>query len=175
MLHVPVSGLCKIWGYQEEKFMTAFDESKQKLESLKTVRADLERELLKEINDEDPHPSRIVALRKQLDENAVYQYAERARILRLQKQEHLADRDAALSEREQLEQELREAAKEYVIASDIANEKRIAYETIQVKLFGNTSRLDNNRENIGLKQKQLGEHIGRWRQDALLVEGPCDL
>jgi len=155
--------------------MEALQQAKLKLESLISVRADLERELLKEINDEDPHPSRIVALRKQIDENAIYQYAQRSRILRLQKQEHIDDRAAALTEREQLEQELLEAAKQYVIASDIANEKRIAYETIQVKLFSNTSRLDTDREEIGLAQKQLGEHIGKWRQDALLVEGPCDL
>jgi len=155
--------------------MTTLDQAKQKLDQLIQARADLERELEKEINDEDPQPSRIVALRKQIDENAIYQYAQRSRIMRLEKREHVNDREAALTEREQLEQELREAAKQYVIASDIANEKRIAYETIQVRLFSNTSRLDNDRESIGLKQKQLGEHIGRWRQDALMVEGPCDL
>ena len=158
--------------------MTTLDQAKQKIESLKTARADLERELEKEINDEDPNPSRIVALRKQIDENAVYQYAQRSRIMRLEKQEHMIDREQAFDERAELEELLNVAAKEYDQALAIAEQARIKYQTIGLQLGSLDSRIENDRQAIGDYTKRLGEHLANWKRDSMIDqlagESVCD-
>lgn len=158
--------------------MRTLDEAKQKLDQLTQSRADLERELESEINDEDPNPSRIVALRKQIDENAVYQYAQRSRIMRLEKQEHMIDREQAFDERAELEQLLNVAAKEYDQALAIAEQARIKYQTIGLQLGSLDSRIETDRQAIGDYTKRLGQHIANWKTqslvDQLAGDSVCD-
>jgi hypothetical protein len=148
--------------------MTNLDEAKAKLESLKSARADLESELDKEINDEDPHPSRIVALRKQIDENSIFIYAQKSRIMRLQKQEHMNDRDAALTEREQLEQRYEALARNVELAQKHLQDCWEAWQAIGVQIFALDSRAENDRQAIGDYTKRLGQHIANWKRDSMI-------
>ena len=156
--------------------MTELEQAREKLSALADKRTALERQLDEAIND--ANPDAVINARKLLEENSIYQYAQRARIMRLEKTVGARDREEALTIKDELEAELREATKQYSDALAVADEKRIAMQTLQVKLFSNASRLENDREAINEKQKQLGEHMGRWRTDAMLPpphEQACDL
>ena len=150
-------------------------EARIELSNLQDQHADLQRRLELAIEHEDVDPSVLMNFKKELQMNATKQYVARARIMRLEKQEHVNDREAALSERVRLEEDLKVAAKELADALKIADDKAVEYQRISMQLGILDNRVDSNRVEIGLKQKQLGEQIARWRQDALLVEGPCDL
>jgi|SRR6185369_1842366 len=148
--------------------MTALDEAKQKLDQLTQARADLELELEKEINDPDPDPSRIITLKKQIDESRVYSYAFRSRIMRLSKEERVNDREQAFDERAELEQLLNIAAKEYDQALAIAEQARMKYQTIGLQLGSLDSRIENDRQAIGDYTKRLGEHMANWKRDSMI-------
>jgi len=158
--------------------MDALNEAKQKLDHLKSARADLERELEKAVNDEDPNPSRIIALRKQLDENSVYTYAQRSRILRIEKQSHVEDRAAALTEREQLVQRHEALARQVELAQKHLQETWEAWQAIGVQIFALDSRAENDRQAIGDYTKRLGEHMANWKRDSMIdqlaAESVCD-
>jgi|SRR5215213_4514386 len=147
--------------------MTTIDEAKQKLDQLTQSRADLEKELEKAINDPDPDPSRIIALKKQIDESRVYSYAFRSRIMRLSKEEHVNDREQAIDERTELEEQLQQAAKEYDQALAIAEQARVKYQTIGLQLGSLDSRIENDRQAIGDYTKRLGEHMANWKTQSL--------
>ena len=148
--------------------MTTLDEAKQKLEQLTQSRSDLEKELEKEINDPDPDPSRIIALKKQIDESRVYSYAFRSRIMRLSKEEHVNDREQAIDERTELEEQLQQAAKEYDLALRYAEDKRIAYQTIGIKLGALDSRIQNDFDAISEHDRNLKIHVANWKTQSLI-------
>lgn len=158
--------------------MTTLDEAKQKLEQLTQSRADLEKELEKEINDPDPDPSRIIALKKQIDESRIYSYAFRSRIMRLSKEEHVNDREQAIDERTELESQLQQAAKEYDLALRYAEEKRVAYQTIGIKLGALDSRIQNDHDAITEHDRNLKVHVANWKTqslaDQLSGDSACD-
>lgn len=155
---------------------TTLADATHELDRLVEARADLEREL--ELAIEEPDADAMIRIRRELTENSIRQYAQRAKIMRLEKTVSTRDREEAMTLKDELEDQLREATKQYSDAVAVADEKRIAMQTLQVKLFSIDSRIENDRQAIGEKQKQLGEHMGRWRIDSLLPpphEQACDL
>lgn len=155
---------------------TTLADAKHELDRLIEARADLEKRL--ELAIQEPNANAMIRLRRELAENSIRQYAQRAKILRLEKTVSTRDREEALTLKDELEEQLREATKQYSDAVAVADEMRIAMQTLQVKLFSLDSRIENDRQAIGEKQKQLGEHMGRWRTDALQPpphEQACDL
>src|ERR1041384_2240590 len=156
--------------------MTELEEATQKLEQLAQARTELETQLDQAI--EIANADALINLRRELTENSIRQYAQRAKILRVEKTVSTRDREEALTLKDELEDQLREATKQYSDAVAVADEKRIAMQTLQIKLFSLDSRIENDRQAIGEKQKKLGEHMGRWRTDSLLPpphEQACDL
>jgi chromosome segregation ATPase len=148
--------------------MTTLEEAKARLEQLAIERTELERELDQAINDPDPDPSRIIALRKQIDESAIYIYAQRSRILRLEKQEHVNDREAALTEREQLEQRYEVLARQVELAQKHLQDCWEAWQAIGVQIFALNSRAENARQAIGDYTKQIGQHMANWKTQSLV-------
>jgi chromosome segregation ATPase len=95
-------------------------------------------------------------------------YAQKSRIMRLQKAEDTVERSRAVSERDALEARLADATKQYADAISAADERRITMQVIQAKLFGIDSRIETAREAINEGTKQLREHVARWKTDSLL-------
>jgi predicted nucleic acid-binding Zn-ribbon protein len=158
--------------------MTNLEEAKARLEQLQIERTDLEDKLNQAINDPDPDPSRIIALRKQIDENSVYTYAQRSRILRIEKQKHIDDRAAALTKREQLEERYEALARQVELAQKHLQETWEQWQAIGIKIFALSSRAENARQAIGDYTKQLGQHIANWKRDSMIEqlagESVCD-
>jgi hypothetical protein len=158
--------------------MTNLEKEKQKLDQLIQARADLERELEKEINDPDPNPARIIDLRKQINESRIYSYAFRSRLMRLAKENFVNDREQAIDERTELEEQLKVAAKEYDLALRYTEEKRIAYQTIGIKLGALDNRIQNDHDAITEHDRNLKIHVANWKTqslaDQLAGDAVCD-
>jgi hypothetical protein len=156
--------------------MEALNEAKRELESLVSTRSQVENDLAKAIEDADADA--IIKSRRELTENSIRQYAQRSRIMRLEKQEHMIDREQAFDERAELEQLLNVAAKEYDQALAIAEQARIKYQTIGLQLGSLDSRIENDRQAIGDYTKRLGEHMANWKRDSMIDqlagESVCD-
>lgn len=140
----------------------------RRLEALEADRARLHTELAKAVEDADADS--IIRTSRALEENNVRQFAERARILRLRRDDEERDRTAAVAEREKLEAELKTATQAYAEAIEQADNFRIAMQEIQVRLFSIDSRIDSQRESINETSRQLRDHVSarlglRWHGD----------
>jgi len=145
---------------------TTLADAKHELDRLVGARADLRLQL--ETATEEADADAMIKSRRELDKNSVYQYAQRAKIMRLQKIEDERQRQAALTERDALETELVTATEVYAKAIDEADRLRIARQEIEVKLFSIDSRIELQREAMNEGTKQLSEHVARWKTDSLL-------
>src|SRR5689334_2057853 len=152
-------------------------ETRIELSNLQDQYVDLERRLETAIEEEDVDPSVLMNFKKELQINATKQYAARARILRLSKNEHQQDRERAITERDQLEEDLKRTALFYDHKLREAEDARVAYQTICIKLGALDSRIETDRQAINERQVELAQHISRWKQDAyshLTRENVCD-
>jgi hypothetical protein len=160
------SGRCCRIDFWKGDFMEALNEAKHELDQLVEARADLQLQL--EMATEETDSDGMIKCRRELDKNSVYQYAQRAKIMRLQKIEDERQRQAALTERDALEVELVTATEAYAKAIEEADRLRIARQEIEVKLFSIDSRIEIQREAVNEGTKQLSEHVARWKTDSLL-------
>jgi chromosome segregation ATPase len=151
-------------------------EARIELSNLQDQHVDLQRRLEQLIESGD-NPDSIMILQKAITQNAVRQYAAKSKIIRLIKQSHQDDREEAFAVKDALEKQLERSAQEYWDSLAVCEEKRVAYQIIQLKLGSNDSRLENDRQGINERQQELATHIARWKTDALLPahEQACDL
>jgi hypothetical protein len=110
----------------------------------------------------------MIALQDKIDRVAVYIYAQRAKILRLQKSQDTLERSIAITEREALEVQLVLATQDYARAVVVADDKRVAMQLIQVKLYGKDSLIESYREKIADETAELRSHIANWKTLSLL-------
>jgi len=145
---------------------TTLAEAKHELDRLAEARADLQLQL--QMATEEADADAMIRGRRELDKNSVYQYAQRAKIMRLKKMEAERQRQAALTERDAFEAELVMATEAYAKAIEEADRLRIVRQEIEVKLFSIDSRIEIQREAVNEGTKQLSEHVARWKTDSLL-------
>ena len=147
-------------------------DAEARLGELVQDRQRLQSELSKAIEEADADA--MIRKQRALDEVSVRIYAQRARIMRLSKAEELRQRELAINERDGLEVELAEATKQYADAVSVADEKRVAMQLIQAKLFSLDSRIESQRQSIGDSTKELREHVARWRDNAIKAASETD-
>jgi len=153
-------------------------EAQTELNELQDQRIDLQRRLETAIEQEDVDINVLTNFRKALDVNGTKQYAARARILRLTKNEHQQDRELAIADRDELEKQLQLAAIAYDKILAACEEARVRYQTISLKLGSLDSRIENDRQAINERQQELARHIASWKTNSLLPAAElsaCDL
>ena len=146
--------------------MEALNESKRELQRLVETRSQIETDLAQAIEDADAQVA--INLRRALEENSIRTYAQKSRVMRLQKTEDEGQRQAALEQRDALEAELVKATEAYARAIEDADRFRIARQEIEIKLFSIDSRIEIQREAVNEGTKHLREHVARWKTDSLL-------
>lgn len=149
--------------------MDSLTEAEERLSALAEDAARIRGALTGAIEDADAEA--MIRHRRALEENDVRQYAERARIMRLQKSEDERARALVIHEREALEAALAEATRQYADAVSVADEKRVAMQTIQAQLFSIDSRVETLRQSINENTTALRQHVARWHTDALKAAG----
>lgn len=142
-----------------------------RLEALEADRARLQDELAKAIENADV--AEMIRKRRTLDKIEVYTYAQRAKIIRLRKAEDEQERQAAINERDALEVELAEATRQYADAVSVADERRVAMQQIQAKLFACDYRCESARQAVNEADKDLKLHVARWHTDAAADDAAC--
>lgn len=154
-------------GYME--FTNDIAAAERRLQDLIEDRERLQGALSKAVEDADAEA--MLRHRRALGENTVRAYAERARVMRLNKLEDERARALVIHEREALEAALAEATRQYADAVSVADERRITMQTIQAKLFSIDSRAEILRQSINENTTALRQHVARWHTDALKAAG----
>lgn len=144
-------------------------EAERQLTELEDERAAIQSALSKAVEDADAEA--MLSSRRALEVNDAHRYAQRARILRLRKSEDERQRALAVHEREALEAALADATRRYAEAVSVADERRVAMQTIQAKLFSLDSRIETNRQSINETTTALRQHVARWHTDATKAAG----
>jgi len=139
-------------------------EAKLKLTELAEAGSELEADLLAAIEAGDG--ANIIRLNDLISRNNIFRYAQKSKIIRLEKTIAQQDRTLAQYEKKILEKELEIAARTFEDRLRRADEARYAMNLIQVRLFSLDSRLENDRQETGAKQKELMEHVALWKQQA---------
>lgn len=146
------------------------------LSNLQDQHVDLQRRLEQLIESGDD-PDAIMVLQKAINQNAVRQYAAKSKIIRLTKRSHQDSRELAIADRDELEKQLQLAAIAYDKTLQAAEDARVAYQTIALKLGSLDSRIESDRLAISERQKELGQHIANWKRDSMidqLSNSVCD-
>lgn len=156
--------------------MTTLSEAKIEISTLQDEQIDLQRRLEHSIECGDD-PDAIMILQKAINENAVRQYAAKSKIIRLTKNTFQVDRETAITDREALEQDLKRAALLYEQKLRDAEDARVAYQTISLRLGILDNRIETDRQAINERQQELGRHISQWKEKAyaqLTADSVCD-
>ena len=144
--------------------MDELTEAKLKMQELVEAGAELRANLEAAVEAGDA--ANMIRLHDLISRNNIFRYALKSKIIRLEKTVAQEDRNLAQYQKKILEQELEMAARTFEDRLRKADEARYAMNLIQVKLFSLDSRLENDRQETGAKQKELMEHVALWKQQA---------
>ncbi len=128
-------------------------EAEARLEGLEQERADIQSRFGEAVKEGDVDS--ILKLERRLDEIEIELFAGRARVLKLRRGEAERRRIEAVTERAALEVASTEATKQYAAAINLADEKRIALQTVQAKLFSLDMRAEQARQDANSLTDEL--------------------
>jgi chromosome segregation ATPase len=138
-------------------------EAEARLDGLRHERADIENRLGEAIQDGDAEL--MIRLERRAATIEVELFAARAKVLKLRRAEVEGLRREAITQREAIEAELSEATRQYADAISVADEKRVAMQTVQVKNYSLQQRIDQLREDFNALNNKLktlvSNRIGR--------------
>jgi chromosome segregation ATPase len=128
-------------------------EAEARLEGLEHERADIQNRFGEAVKEGDV--VFIFKLEPRLGEIEVELFAGRARVLKLRRGEAERRRAEAVTERDALEVASTEATKQYAASIAVADECRIAMQTVQAKLFSLDMRAEQARQDANSLTDEL--------------------
>lgn len=142
---------------------------------LRERRANIEEAFNQATRDFDP--DRMIKCRRDLESNAIRQYAFKAKLLGITREESERERLAAVAERDRLEEQYKRANEILAAAILKAGEARIVSQTIGAQLFALDQKVETlrqDRNDADAKQKLM---VATWQDNAFKApnELACNL
>lgn len=150
-------------------------EVETQLADLRERRANIEEAFNQATRNFDPN--RMIKYRRELESNAIRQYAYKAKLLGITREESERERLAAVADRNRLEEQFKKANEILAAAMVKAGEARIVSQTIGAQLFALDQKVDTlrqDRNDADAKQKLM---VATWQDNAFKApnELACDL